>query len=182
MEILFSSPDRPIKPKPFTQICPLDHPFFSFLFPKKISRSPSTRRASTSSASCRAPTSGTRGTGRSCWYDDGAAPIPPDIVLKSSFHHEIPHNLPHIFSIPQAAHWDVVANTTGLNDNGSGVAAMLEVARVLGAADCLAGEQKHTVIFVAIDKEVSKIVGGSSKCICAKLRPLPSAFPPLHAP
>ncbi len=53
----------------------------------------------------------------------------------------------------------MVANTTGLNDNGSGVAAMLEVARVLGAADCLAGEQKHTVIFVAIDKEVSKLSG-----------------------
>jgi Zn-dependent M28 family amino/carboxypeptidase len=28
-----------------------------------------------------------------------------------------------------AAHWDVVANTSGYNDNGSGVAAMLEVAR-----------------------------------------------------
>ncbi len=36
---------------------------------------------------------------------------------------------------------------------------MLEVARVLGAADCLTGEQKHTVIFVAIDKEVSILSG-----------------------
>ena len=34
------------------------------------------------------------------------------------------------------AHWDVIANTTGFNDNGSGVVAMLEVMRVLAQAKC----------------------------------------------
>ena len=53
-----------------------------------------------------------------------------------------------------AAHWDVVANTSGFNDNGSGVSAMLETARLLSGADCFAESQLHTIIFVALDSEV----------------------------
>ena len=39
------------------------------------------------------------------------------------------------------AHWDVVANTTGFNDNGSGVAVMLELARFV--CYCLNGRFSH---------------------------------------
>ena len=40
------------------------------------------------------------------------------------------------FPIILGAHWDVVANTSGMNDNGSGVTAMLETLRVLAGAKC----------------------------------------------
>ena len=49
------------------------------------------------------------------------------------------------------AHWDTVLNSTGLNDNGSGVAILLEVARILGGAECF--EPDYTLFFVAIDNE-----------------------------
>ena len=56
------------------------------------------------------------------------------------------------------AHWDSVSNTTGFDDNGSGVAVMLEVARVLanskvspGGKSCLVPD--HTILFVAFDSE-----------------------------
>ena len=49
------------------------------------------------------------------------------------------------------AHWDVVANTSGYNDNGSGMAVMLEVLRTLTSKDCY--KPDYTVIFVAFDLE-----------------------------
>ena len=50
------------------------------------------------------------------------------------------------------AHWDTAANTTGFNDNGSGVAVLLEVARVLtGASDCF--KPDYTIFFIAFDSE-----------------------------
>lgn len=50
------------------------------------------------------------------------------------------------------AHWDTVLNSTGFNDNGSGVAILLEVARVLGGATgCF--QPDYTLFFVAIDSE-----------------------------
>ena len=48
------------------------------------------------------------------------------------------------------AHWDTTAFTDGLNDNGSGVAAVLENARALAEAGC---SLRYSVIFVAFDKE-----------------------------
>ena len=49
------------------------------------------------------------------------------------------------------AHWDVVNGTSGFNDNGSGVAVLLELARVLTASECFKPE--HTILFVAFDTE-----------------------------
>ena len=49
------------------------------------------------------------------------------------------------------AHWDTVENSTGFNDNGSGVAILLEVARILGGAKCF--QPDYTLFFVAIDSE-----------------------------
>eukprot|EP00090_Calanus_glacialis_P006978 TRINITY_DN15459_c1_g1_i4.p1 TRINITY_DN15459_c1_g1~~TRINITY_DN15459_c1_g1_i4.p1 ORF type:complete len:598 (-),score=166.59 TRINITY_DN15459_c1_g1_i4:74-1867(-) len=48
------------------------------------------------------------------------------------------------------AHWDTTGFTDGYNDNGSGVAAMIEVARALAASGC---ELMYSVLFVAFDKE-----------------------------
>ena len=48
------------------------------------------------------------------------------------------------------AHWDTTGFTDGYNDNGSGLAAMLEIARALTQSRC---SLRSTVIFVAFDKE-----------------------------
>ena len=48
------------------------------------------------------------------------------------------------------AHWDTTGFTDGYNDNGSGLAAMLEVARALVESGC---RLKYSVIFVAFDQE-----------------------------
>ena len=48
------------------------------------------------------------------------------------------------------AHWDTTGFTDGYNDNGSGLAAMIEIARALVQSSC---RLKSTVIFVAFDKE-----------------------------
>ena len=50
------------------------------------------------------------------------------------------------------AHWDTVASSPGVDDNGSGVAALLETARILanrGREDVIL----NTVIFASLDKE-----------------------------
>ena len=48
------------------------------------------------------------------------------------------------------AHWDTVQNTGGLDDNGSGMSAMLELARTLNHGKCSA---KYSIILVAFDLE-----------------------------
>ena len=48
------------------------------------------------------------------------------------------------------AHWDTVQNTGGLDDNGSGLSAMLELARALNHGKCSA---KYSIILVAFDLE-----------------------------
>ncbi|XP_023335294.1 uncharacterized protein LOC111706611 [Eurytemora carolleeae] len=48
------------------------------------------------------------------------------------------------------AHWDTVASTDGYNDNGSGVAAVLEAARAISESKC---KLKYSIFFVAFDKE-----------------------------
>ena len=55
------------------------------------------------------------------------------------------------------AHWDVVANTTGFNDNGSGMVALLETIRVIMSAECF--KPSHTIIFVAFDSEETGSAG-----------------------
>jgi len=54
------------------------------------------------------------------------------------------------------AHWDTVPNTGGLDDNGSGVAAMLELARALNHGKC---RPKFTIVMVAFDLEESASQG-----------------------
>jgi len=48
------------------------------------------------------------------------------------------------------AHWDTVNFTPGTDDNGSGVAAMLEAARAISHSGC---KPQHSLIFVAFDLE-----------------------------
>ena len=48
------------------------------------------------------------------------------------------------------AHWDPLAATDGFNDNGSGVAAVLEVATILAGSSC---EFENSILFVAFDLE-----------------------------
>ena len=48
------------------------------------------------------------------------------------------------------AHWDTVKVSPGFNDNGSGVAALIELARAFAQAEC---EQEYTLILVALDLE-----------------------------
>lgn len=50
------------------------------------------------------------------------------------------------------AHWDTVASSPGVDDNGSGVVALLETARIL-ANRCREDVILNTVIFAALDKE-----------------------------
>ena len=46
------------------------------------------------------------------------------------------------------AHWDTVSNSPGFNDNGSGMAALLEIARALKQSQC---RNSHTYVLVALD-------------------------------
>ena len=48
------------------------------------------------------------------------------------------------------AHWDTVQWSDGFNDNGSGVVALLEMARVIVRNKC---HLENSVIFVAFDLE-----------------------------
>ena len=48
------------------------------------------------------------------------------------------------------AHWDTVPDSPGVDDNGSGVAAILELARALHDGNCT---NKYTIILVAFDLE-----------------------------
>ena len=48
------------------------------------------------------------------------------------------------------AHWDTMDGTDGYNDNGSGVATVLEVARQIVESRC---KPKNTIIFVTFDLE-----------------------------
>ena len=48
------------------------------------------------------------------------------------------------------AHWDTMTETDGYNDNGSGVAAVLELARQFVESHC---RPKNTIIFATFDLE-----------------------------
>ena len=66
------------------------------------------------------------------------------------------------------AHWDTYGLSPGFNDNGSGVAALLEVARVLATASCY--QPDYSVFFVAFDAEESGC-RGSQEFVYTHLRP-----------
>ena len=48
------------------------------------------------------------------------------------------------------AHWDTMTTTDGYNDNGSGVAAVLEIARQMVESHC---KPRNTIIFATFDLE-----------------------------
>lgn len=48
------------------------------------------------------------------------------------------------------AHMDTVPGTPGFDDNGSGLAALVEAARVLATSGC---SFRHSIFFVAFDLE-----------------------------
>ncbi|XP_066277240.1 uncharacterized protein [Branchiostoma lanceolatum] len=61
------------------------------------------------------------------------------------------------------AHYDTVDTTPGVDDDGSGMAAMLEMARIMTSCT----QQKYTVIFVAFDNEevpISATRASSTPC------------------
>ena len=64
------------------------------------------------------------------------------------------------------AHWDTTGFTDGYNDNGSGLATMLEVARALVESEC---RLMYTVIFVAFDKEEVDVISVKMKSIVPSL-------------
>ena len=66
------------------------------------------------------------------------------------------------------AHWDTFGLSPGFNDNGSGVAALLEVARVLATASCY--KPDYSVFFVAFDAEESGC-RGSQEFVSTHLGP-----------
>lgn len=48
------------------------------------------------------------------------------------------------------AHWDTVSESPGFDDNGSGTAALLEIARALGSSQC---KYDNSIILAALDLE-----------------------------
>lgn len=57
-----------------------------------------------------------------------------------------------------AAHYDTVRNSPGVDDNGSGMVAVLEVARLISAMPQL----NHSLMFVAFDLEENGLLGSMS--------------------
>ena len=53
-----------------------------------------------------------------------------------------------LFVVVVCANWDTVTSSPGVNDNGSGVVALLEVARLLSSLPVT-----NTIIFAVLDKE-----------------------------
>ncbi|XP_002738582.1 uncharacterized protein LOC100368343 [Saccoglossus kowalevskii] len=78
------------------------------------------------------------------------------------------------------AHYDTYRHTSGVDDNGSGVAAMLEIAKELTKQEC---NHKYTTVFAAIDMDVkesadkvrsacySRIACGTSAFMLSWLKP-----------
>ncbi|XP_071175930.1 uncharacterized protein YfbL-like [Mytilus edulis] len=62
------------------------------------------------------------------------------------------------------AHYDTVRETKGVDDNGAGVAAMLEVVRQLTDRNKNGVKRKNTMIFVAFDLEEYGSCVGTSDC------------------
>ena len=53
-----------------------------------------------------------------------------------------------LLAVVLSAHWDTVPTSPGTNDNGSGVVALLEIARILSGS-----KPKNSIIFAFFDKE-----------------------------
>lgn len=60
-----------------------------------------------------------------------------------------------------AAHYDTVDITSGVDDNGAGVAAMLEVARQLGDQNAKGVKRNNTMVFLAPDLEEYGYIGSA---------------------
>ncbi|XP_060580482.1 uncharacterized protein LOC132737238 [Ruditapes philippinarum] len=58
-----------------------------------------------------------------------------------------------------AAHYDTVEQTKGVDDNGSGVAAMLEVAKQLSGQNKRGVKRNNTIIFVSFDLKEQESIG-----------------------
>ena len=73
------------------------------------------------------------------------------------------------------AHWDTLSVTDGFNDNGSGMAAVLEVATTLAGSDC---EFDNSIIFVAFDlEETGMQVRDRFRMKCALIELIPCTNP-----
>ncbi|XP_060597493.1 uncharacterized protein YfbL-like isoform X2 [Ruditapes philippinarum] len=59
------------------------------------------------------------------------------------------------------AHYDTVQQTKGVDDNGAGVAAMLEVAKQQTGQSKQGVKRKNTIIFVSFDLEEQGLIGSS---------------------
>ncbi|QQP35210.1 Uncharacterized protein FKW44_023369, partial [Caligus rogercresseyi] len=66
------------------------------------------------------------------------------------------------------AHWDSVEETSGYDDNASGISGLIEIASVLTTASCY--QNKYSVIFVAFDSEEGGCYG-SYEFIRSYLKP-----------
>ena len=51
------------------------------------------------------------------------------------------------------AHWDTVSGSPGFDDNGSGMAALLEIARALAAEGSSQCQYDNSIILAALDLE-----------------------------
>ncbi|XP_053202925.1 uncharacterized protein YfbL-like [Panonychus citri] len=75
------------------------------------------------------------------------------------------------------AHYDTTKHSPGVNDNGSGVAALLEMVRLLSPRS---GELNHTIMFVAFDLEENGILGSlafvNQYLIPKELKPKKTSF------
>ncbi|CAG7784783.1 unnamed protein product [Allacma fusca] len=80
-------------------------------------------------------------------YDNSQVPLGANIIgVIQGKEWGTPNDKPLVVG----AHWDTVNFTPGTDDNGSGVAAMLETARAIAHSAC---KPKYTIIFVAFDLE-----------------------------
>lgn len=61
-----------------------------------------------------------------------------------------------------AAHYDTVPNTPGVDDNGAGVAAMLEVIRQVTESNKQGTKRQNTIMFISFDAEELDYIGGQS--------------------
>ncbi|CAB4022559.1 Hypothetical predicted protein [Paramuricea clavata] len=65
------------------------------------------------------------------------------------------------------AHYDTTMNTTGVDDNGSGVTALLQAAKNIGKARC---EVRNTILFVAFDFEENTAGCNVARGLCGSNR------------
>ncbi|XP_048580740.1 uncharacterized protein LOC116621096 [Nematostella vectensis] len=68
------------------------------------------------------------------------------------------------------AHYDTTSDTPGVDDNGSGIAALVQVAKIYMDSDMVDCERNHTLMFVAFDRKECQaecIDPDPRKCVCS---------------